>query len=45
MYFGSRIIRIGPNLNLPIPGIENEPAVDITPAEFVPDQRPVEAQQ
>ncbi|MBW4606755.1 MAG: cytochrome ubiquinol oxidase subunit I [Hassallia sp. WJT32-NPBG1] len=45
MYFGSRIIRIGPNLNLPIPGIENEPAVDTTPAEFVPDQRPVEAQQ
>jgi cytochrome bd ubiquinol oxidase subunit I len=45
MYFGSRIIRIGPNLNLPIPGIENEPAVDTTPGEFVPDQRPVEAQQ
>jgi len=45
MYFGSRIIRIGPNLNLAIPGIENEPAVNTTPAEFIPDQRPVEAQQ
>jgi cytochrome bd ubiquinol oxidase subunit I len=45
LFFGSRIIRQGPNLDLPIPGMENQPAVDTEPAEFVPDQRPVEAQQ
>lgn len=46
MYFGSRIIRRGPNLNLPVPGVEpNQPAVDTTPGEFVPNDRPVEAQQ
>nr|WP_199306633.1 cytochrome ubiquinol oxidase subunit I [Anabaena sphaerica] len=46
LYFGSRIIRTGPNLDLPIPGVEiTKPAVDTTPAEFVPDERPVEAQQ
>jgi cytochrome bd ubiquinol oxidase subunit I len=45
LFFGSRIIRQGPNLDLPVPGIENQPAVDAEPAEFVPDQRPVEAQQ
>nr|WP_211176493.1 cytochrome ubiquinol oxidase subunit I [Brasilonema sp. UFV-L1] len=46
LYFGSRIIRRGPNLELPVPGIEpNKPAVNTTPGEFVPDERPVEAQQ
>jgi cytochrome bd ubiquinol oxidase subunit I len=45
LYFGSRIIRHGPNLELPLPEPENQPAVDVTPAKFVPDQRPVEAQQ
>ncbi len=45
LYFGSRIIRKGPNLKLPVPGLDNQPAIDTTPAEFVPDQRPVEAQQ
>jgi cytochrome d ubiquinol oxidase subunit I len=45
LYFGSRIIRKGPNLKLPVPGLGNQPAIDTTPAEFVPDQRPVEAQQ
>ncbi|MEA5616472.1 cytochrome ubiquinol oxidase subunit I [Cronbergia sp. UHCC 0137] len=46
LYFGSRIIRQGPNLDLPIPGIETtQPAVDTTPGEFIPDERPVEAQQ
>lgn len=45
LYFGSRIIRKGPNLNLPIPGIESQPAIDTKPAEFIPDERPVEAQQ
>jgi cytochrome d ubiquinol oxidase subunit I len=46
MYFGSRIIRTGPNLELPIPGTEiTKPAVETTPGEFLPDERPVEAQQ
>ncbi|MDH6077077.1 cytochrome ubiquinol oxidase subunit I [Chrysosporum ovalisporum FSS-45] len=46
LYFGSRIIRRGPNLELPIPGIEiSKPAVETTPGEFIPDERPVEAQQ
>ncbi|WP_026102803.1 cytochrome ubiquinol oxidase subunit I [Pleurocapsa sp. PCC 7319] len=45
IYFGSRIIRQGPNLNLPIPGEQLEPELDTTPAEFVPNSRPVEAQQ
>jgi cytochrome d ubiquinol oxidase subunit I len=46
LYFSSRIIRTGPNLNLPIPGVEiTKPAVDTKPAEFLPDERPVEAQQ
>ena len=45
IYFGSRIIRSGPNLNLPIPGEKQEPELDTTPAEFVPNSRPVEAQQ
>ncbi|MEA5506595.1 cytochrome ubiquinol oxidase subunit I [Halotia wernerae UHCC 0503] len=46
LFFGSRIIRKGPNLDLPIPGMEvNKPAVETKPGEFVPDERPVEAQQ
>lgn len=45
LFFGSRIIRQGPNLALPVPGIDTQPAVETTPAEFVRDQRPVEAQQ
>lgn len=46
LYFGSKIIRKGPRFDLPIPGIEaDKPAVETTPAEFVPDERPVEAQQ
>ncbi|XWK91038.1 MAG: cytochrome ubiquinol oxidase subunit I [Phormidium sp.] len=46
LYFGSRIIRRGPRLDLPIPGVEvTRPAIETTPAEFVPDERPVEAQQ
>ncbi len=39
LYFGSRIIRQGPNLSLPIPGAE----LDLAPAEHIPDSRPVEA--
>lgn len=46
LYFGSRIIRRGPRLDLPLPGsAENKPAVETQPGEFVPDERPVEAQQ
>ncbi len=45
LFFGSRIIRQGPNLELPVPGIDTKPAAETTPAEFVPDQRPVEAEQ
>ena len=44
-YFGSRIIRTGPNLNLPIPGKTIEPELDTTPAKHMPDRRPAEAQQ
>lgn len=46
LFFGSRIIQKGPNLELPVPGVEStRPALDTTPADFVPDERPVEAQQ
>ncbi|MEH2115815.1 cytochrome ubiquinol oxidase subunit I [Nostoc sp.] len=45
LFFGSRIIRQGPNLELPVPGIDTQTAAETTPAEFVPDQRPVEAEQ
>ncbi|PLZ98740.1 cytochrome ubiquinol oxidase subunit I [Fischerella thermalis CCMEE 5268] len=45
LYFGSRIIRRGPRLDLPIPGLKDQPAVETTPGEFIPDERPVEAQQ
>lgn len=46
LYFGSRIIRKGPNLELPVPGTEvAKPAVKTDPGKFVPDERPVEAQQ
>jgi cytochrome d ubiquinol oxidase subunit I len=46
LYFGSRIIRKGPNLELPIPGVETiRPAIDTSPGEFIPDERPVEAQR
>jgi cytochrome d ubiquinol oxidase subunit I len=45
LYFGSRIIRKGPNLNLPVPGLDNQPAIETEPAEHIPDSRPAEAQQ
>jgi cytochrome d ubiquinol oxidase subunit I len=44
LYFGSRILRHGPNLAMPVPGID-QATLDIEPATFVPDQRPLEAQQ
>ncbi|MBZ8180440.1 cytochrome ubiquinol oxidase subunit I [Oscillatoria salina] len=45
LYFGSRIIRRGPRLDLPVPGVETKPAVDTKPGQFIPDERPVEAKQ
>jgi cytochrome d ubiquinol oxidase subunit I len=44
LYFGSRIIRHGPNLEMPVPGLDQD-TLDTEPATFVPDQRPLEAQQ
>ncbi len=45
LYFGSRIIRRGPRFDLPIPGLEPQPALETQPGEFIPDERPVEAKQ
>ncbi|PSN20688.1 cytochrome ubiquinol oxidase subunit I [filamentous cyanobacterium CCP5] len=45
LYFGSRILRNGPNLDLPIPGLTADTDLKTTPATFIPDQRPAEAQQ
>lgn len=44
LYFGSRLIRKGPRFDLSIPG-EEKPAVNTSPGQFVPDERPVETQQ
>jgi len=45
LYFGSRIVRKGPNLELPIPYEAIQPTLKIEPAEHKPDSRPAEAQQ
>ncbi|MEB3310406.1 MAG: cytochrome ubiquinol oxidase subunit I [Snowella sp.] len=46
LYFGSRIVRRGPRLDLPIPGLEaDQPAIATPPGEFIPNERPVEAKQ
>ncbi|VXD11257.1 Cytochrome D ubiquinol oxidase chain I [Planktothrix serta PCC 8927] len=44
LYFGSKIIRQGPNLELSIPGEEKQ-ALETTPATHIPDSRPLETQQ
>lgn len=44
LYFGSRIVRKGPNLELPLPG-SSEPEQILAPAQHEPNQRPAEAQQ
>jgi cytochrome d ubiquinol oxidase subunit I len=44
LYFGSKIIRHGPNLDIPIPGMDNQLAINMEPAIFIPDQRPAETQ-
>jgi cytochrome d ubiquinol oxidase subunit I len=43
LYFGSRIVRIGPNLELPAPAVVGQPKLD--PAQHERDHRPAEAQQ
>jgi cytochrome d ubiquinol oxidase subunit I len=45
LFFGSRILHQGPNLELPAPIWETQPVVEVTPPEHIPDQRPVEMQQ
>lgn len=44
LYFGSRIIRRGPRLDLPLPN-EDKPAIETGKTQHQPDRRPVEAQQ
>jgi cytochrome d ubiquinol oxidase subunit I len=46
LYFGSRILRKGPNFDLPIPEMSaTRPSINTTPGEFRPDERPVETHQ
>ena len=46
MYFGSRIIRRGPDLNIPIPGHKvDKEVVLMESATHIPDSRPLETQQ
>jgi cytochrome bd ubiquinol oxidase subunit I len=44
LFFGSRILRKGPNLDLLVPSLENQPAVEIEPPEHIPDRRPIEVE-
>lgn len=45
LYFGSRIIRKGPNLELPLPQSVSKDTLEVEPMQHQPDQRPVETQQ
>jgi cytochrome d ubiquinol oxidase subunit I len=45
LFFGSRIIRHGPNMDLPIPEVGPRADIEIKPAEHRPDQRPLETPQ
>lgn len=45
LFFGSRIVRKGPNLELPAPRTIVQPTIDIEPAQHERDRRPAEAQQ
>jgi cytochrome d ubiquinol oxidase subunit I len=45
MYFGSRIIQKGPNLELPPPKTAGDVPLQIEPAQHEPNRRPAEAQQ
>ncbi|TAE56597.1 MAG: cytochrome ubiquinol oxidase subunit I [Nostocales cyanobacterium] len=42
MYFGSKIIRQGPNFNLPIPGAEIKTVIATESVDHIPDSRPLE---
>jgi len=45
LYYGSRIIRKGPNLELPAPRTSTQASIDMEPAQHERDRRPAEAQQ
>lgn len=45
LFFGSRIIRKGPNLELSAPLVGGQTKLSIEPAQHQPDRRPAEAQQ
>ncbi len=45
LYFGSRILQKGPNLELPAPRSLGQIPVSVAPAQHEPDRRPAEAQQ
>ncbi|MCS6814245.1 MAG: cytochrome ubiquinol oxidase subunit I [Cyanobacteria bacterium] len=45
LYFGGRIIRKGPNLELQAPLVGNQPKLGLELAQHAPDQRPAEARQ
>lgn len=45
LYFGSRIVRIGPNFDLPLPGKTVSEELKTSQAKHKPDGRPLEAQQ
>ena len=45
LFFGSRIIRKGPNLALPAPQTIAQVVLNIEPAQHERDRRPAEAQQ
>jgi cytochrome d ubiquinol oxidase subunit I len=45
MFFGSRIIRKGPDLNLPIPGSEIKTVIATESVSHIPDSRPLETPQ
>lgn len=45
LYFGSRIIRKGPNLDLPAPLAAGQSVLNVEPAQHEPNSRPAEAQQ
>jgi cytochrome d ubiquinol oxidase subunit I len=43
LYFGSRILREGPNFDLPVPGEENQETINTSQAQHLPDSRPAES--
>jgi len=45
LYFGSRIVRHGPNLEMAVPNLETDIVVETEKGKHQPDRRPVETQQ